>query len=89
MQQSEARKAVYLAGKITGDPCYFTKFLQIEKELEALGYAVFNPARLPQGCLPWISYMRICFAMIDECSAVFSCQIGEKAVVQHGSMAMR
>ncbi len=71
MQQSEARKAVYLAGKITGDPCYFTKFLQIEKELEALGYAVFNPARLPQGCLPWISYMRICFAMIDECSAVF------------------
>lgn len=69
--QHDAKTPVYLAGKITGDPYYFTKFLIAEQKLENLGYAVFNPARLPQECLPWLSYMRICFAMIDECSAVF------------------
>lgn len=69
--QDDVKTAVYLAGKITGDPYFFSKFLDAEQALEAQGYAVLNPARLPQDCLPWMSYMRICFAMIDECSAVF------------------
>lgn len=70
MRQPDAKKPIYLAGKITGDPFYFIKFLQAERELEESGFAVFNPARLPQECLPWEAYMRICFAMIDECDAV-------------------
>ena len=55
---------IYIAGKITGDPGYWTKFWQAEKKLANQGHIVLNPAWIPEGMTPQ-DHMRICFAMID------------------------
>lgn len=57
-------KKVYIAGKITGDSEYREKFRKAQRELEAEGFIVLNPAELPEGMQP-SDYMRICFAMMD------------------------
>ena len=38
------KKTVYLAGKITGDPFYRSKFYEVQKKLEKGGFIVVNPA---------------------------------------------
>ena len=40
------KKTVYLAGKITGDPFYRSKFYEAQKKLEEGGFIVVNPALL-------------------------------------------
>lgn len=55
---------IYIAGKITGDPAYRAKFADAQRQIEAQGHIVLNPATLPEGMEPK-DYMRICFAMID------------------------
>ena len=61
---------VYIAGKITGLENYQQKFRAAQDRLEARGYSVMNPAVLPLG-FDYEDYMRICFAMIDVCDAVY------------------
>ena len=62
---------IYIAGKITGDRKYRTKFREAAKALEALGHVVLNPATLPDG-LDQADYMRICLAMLEAADlAVF------------------
>ena len=63
------RPKIYIAGKIAGDPTHKDKFERIQKDLEAEGYVVLNPAVLPEG-LSAADYMRIRFAMIDTADAV-------------------
>lgn len=60
---------IYIAGKITGDPDYRTKFADAQRQIEAQGHIVLNPATLPEGMEPK-DYMRICFAMIDVADRV-------------------
>lgn len=60
---------IYIAGKITGDPDYRAKFADAQRQIEAQGHIVLNPATLPDGMEPK-DYMRICFAMIDVADAV-------------------
>ena len=60
---------IYIAGKITGDPDYRAKFADAQRQIEAQGHTVLNPAELPEGMEPK-DYMRICFAMIDVADAV-------------------
>ena len=60
---------IYIAGKIAGDSNYKEKFADVQKDLEAEGYIVLNPAVLPQG-LTSAEYMKIYFAMIDTADAV-------------------
>lgn len=60
---------IYIAGKINGDPDYKAKFEEAEREYTENGYAVLNPAILPEGLQP-ADYMRICFAMIDTADVV-------------------
>ena len=43
----QEKRTLYLAGKITGDPYYFTKFYNAQKKLEEGGFIVVNPALLP------------------------------------------
>lgn len=43
----QEKRTLYLAGKITGDPYYFTKFYNAQKKLEEYGFIVVNPALLP------------------------------------------
>lgn len=55
---------IYIAGKITGDPNYKSKFERAAKKYAAPGVIILNPATLPEG-LTRAEYMRICFAKID------------------------
>lgn len=61
---------IYIAGKITGDPDYRAKFADAQRQIEAQGHIVLNPATLPEGMEPK-DYMRICFAMIDAADEVW------------------
>lgn len=54
----------YIAGKITGDSEYKSKFEYAAKALTQEGFIILNPATLPEGMRP-ADYMRLCFSMID------------------------
>lgn len=40
---------IYIAGKITGEPCYPVRFGEAELFVHGLGHAALNPAALPAG----------------------------------------
>lgn len=61
---------VYISGKITGDDDYKEKFKKAEERLRSKGYAVMNPAILPDG-FGYKEYMWICLAMLDVCDAIY------------------
>ena len=65
----QKKETVYLAGKITGDPFYRSKFYEAKKNLEEGGFIVLNPALLPSEGFTWEAYMRMSSAMLDECAA--------------------
>lgn len=60
---------LYLSGKITGDQNYKTKFGSAAGELRKKGFAVMNPAMLPDG-FDYDDYMHVCKAMIERCEAI-------------------
>lgn len=64
------KKTVYLAGKITGDPLYRSKFYEAQKKLEEGGFIIVNPALLPSEGFTWEAYMRMAGAMLNECAEV-------------------
>lgn len=64
------KETVYLAGKITGDPFYRSKFHEAACALAVAGFIVVNPAKLPSEGFSYEAYMRMSSAMLDECAAV-------------------
>lgn len=62
-------RKLYIAGKVTGDENYKTKFGSAAGELRKRGYAVMNPAMMPDG-FDYDDYMHICKAMIERCDAI-------------------
>lgn len=67
--RQKAQITVYLAGKITGDPYYRSKFHDAAVKLEAAGFSVVNPATLPERGFDYGAYLRMSSAMLDECVA--------------------
>ena len=65
----EQKKAIYIAGPITGKHNYWEDFERAEDMLTGLGYIALTPSRLPKD-LTNAQAMRICFAMIDSADAV-------------------
>ena len=63
-------KTVYLAGKITGDEKYRSKFRAAATMLGVAGFAVANPAALPYPGFEYAAYIRMSIAMLEECEAV-------------------
>jgi hypothetical protein len=61
---------VYLAGKITGDSNYKSKFAAARKKLEQSGFVVLDPSILPATGFDYDAYIRMSAAMLDECEAV-------------------
>lgn len=61
---------VYLAGKISGDPDYKSKFTNARKHLEDSGLVVLDPSLLPASGFTYDAYINISTAMMDECAAV-------------------
>jgi len=68
--KGEDQVKIYIAGKITGNPDYKEQFAEAERHLRAQGHTTMNPAVLPDG-FEHHEYMKICFAMIDACDAVY------------------
>lgn len=64
---------IYMAGKITGDPNYKTKFRMAAKHIQEMYplAVILNPAELPEGLTPK-DYMRLCFGMIDAADILFA-----------------
>lgn len=60
---------VYIAGAISSDPYYRTKFWRAKCALEARGYRVANPADLPD-IFPYDGMIRLSMAMMLECPIV-------------------
>jgi hypothetical protein len=59
------RGVVYLSGPISGVPDYKSRFAQVESELDALGYTVLSPAKLPNG-LGYDQYIAIDKVLIAQ-----------------------
>ncbi len=66
----ENKKIVYIAGKITGDTCYYSKFSAASDSLENLGFIVLNPATLPKG-MEYEQYLEIGITMLDQADILF------------------
>lgn len=63
---------IYIAGKITGDKNYKSKFKRAEKFLRSLGHSVMNPAWIaPSDDFTWTDYMQISGMMQARCNAVY------------------
>lgn len=76
---------IYVAGKITGLDNFREIFEKAVKKLKKNGHNVMNPAALPGG-FEYEEYMKICFAMIDACEAVYfldNWQDGPGAIREH------
>lgn len=61
---------VYISGKITGDADYKKKFQNAENFLEAVGFEVFNPAKVPDEGKPWAWYMKRDIKELMDCDAI-------------------
>ncbi len=63
---------IYIAGKITGDKNYKSKFKRAERLLRSLGHSVMNPAWIaPSDDFTWTDYMQISGMMQARCNAVY------------------
>ncbi|MCH5149269.1 MAG: DUF4406 domain-containing protein [Spirochaetales bacterium] len=65
---------VYIAGKITGleRDSVVRKFESARNKLVGMGHDVFIPTVLPvYDNVSYTDYMRVCFAMIDICDAIY------------------
>ena len=63
------RRKIYIAGKITGDTNYRSKFAKISKRYRSSGFAAINPALLPAG-MRNEDYAEICFGMLNAADMV-------------------
>lgn len=83
VEEGMTMKSIYIAGKMTGDSDYRTRFNAAESYLDWLGWIVVNPASLPKG-LRDEAYMPVCIAMVNACDAVCLLKDGEDSA---GAMA--
>lgn len=61
---------LYLAGKVTGDPGYFAKFMEAAHDLRRLGHEVKNPVEINFDKPNWTTCMRRDIAALMECDAI-------------------
>ncbi len=63
---------IYISGVITKNKNYRQQFEKAQKQLEALGFEVINPAAVSAALppLPYAAYMRICSTLLMEADAI-------------------
>lgn len=61
---------VYISGKITGDADYKKKFANAEEMARAVGFEVFNSAKVPDEGKPWEWYMKRDIKELMNCDAI-------------------
>lgn len=67
--EEEKRMIIYIAGKVTGDPDYKSKFFEAAEQVNAAGHTPLNPATLPED-LTHEQAMPICMAMLQTADAI-------------------
>lgn len=79
MRYRDDPMVVYIAGPMSGIPGFNRKaFSNAERMLRNLGFRPINPAMLPTD-LPEEAYMPICFAMLEQCEAIYCLQGWEQS----------
>lgn len=65
-------RTLYIAGPMTGLPEYnYPAFFTAQRDLEANGYAVLNPARRPSNpSWTWLRFMRAALHDVAECDGI-------------------
>jgi hypothetical protein len=80
------KKSIYIAGPMSGYPMFNRPAFNLEAyRLDGLGYAVINPATLPDG-LSQTQYMSICIPMViaaDEVRILSGWQKSPGAIAEH------
>lgn len=61
---------VFISGAIENEPDYVNKFKAAEESIRAAGHIPVNPV-LPEGLGTKEDYLRVCFAMLDMCDAIY------------------
>lgn len=74
---------IFISGPIEGEPNYKRNFNRAESHLKAAGHTVINPC-LPEGMGYKEEYLKVCFAQIRMCDAIFLLQGADDSV---GSVA--
>lgn len=71
---TDRKTRIYLSGPITGTKDYKSRFKWYQRQLEAQGHEVVNPAEINSG-LPdtttHAQYMAVSFALLDICDAIY------------------
>ena len=64
---------IYISGAITGTNDYLERFMKAEKELEAKGYTVINPAKVMDQLptMEYEEYMTISLVLLDMSEAIY------------------
>lgn len=65
------KPVVYLSGPITGVKDYWKPFEEAEDRLTSVGFAVINPAKLPEG-MDLEDYMAIALQGVIRCDVVYA-----------------
>lgn len=63
---------IYLAGRISNEPNYFTKFMEAAHELRLCGYDVINPVEINHGQTPSPATWSLC--MRNDVRAMLTCE---------------
>lgn len=78
LYKQNKKKVIFISGPMTDDPEYKEKFKAAEEFLNNKGYAVLNPAKLPEG-MEYTSYLKICKAALKEADEIFLLKGWEKS----------
>ena len=74
---------VYISGPVTGIDDYMERFSKAEKELEAQGFGVINPAKvnaqLPADTTSYEEYIQMSMMMLSMCSHIYMLKGWEKS----------
>lgn len=67
------KRKIYIAGKVTGLPRQevMAKFRAAENKLSGEGWQVINPTLLISEDASWEDAMKVCFAALAECQAIY------------------
>lgn len=82
--QAKRDNRVYISGPITGIDDYMERFSKAEKELEAQGFGVINPAKvnaqLPADITTYEEYMKMSKVMLNMCTHIYMLKGWEKSI---------
>lgn len=73
---------IYISGPITGIDDYMERFSKAEKELEAQGFGVINPAKVLSQMpaeTTYEEYMKMSMVMLNMCTRIYMLKGWEKS----------